>query len=323
MVGGVVANAGFVFGLTLLGLGLATQATPQGMPGRLEKIPYSQTLRPTSGGTTLYFALPFQGLKEAVPALKGLNFDESQERLPSLLASVAHRIAEVLPRLPNLLSREDVYGFQSPRGTHEPGGAMNAEPWNREFRYLILSHHNADGSTSLEELRTDSKGHAAEGSNQYAAPRGFGFAYLWLFFSAANQPEFRFRYLGQQEKDGRKTFVVAFAQEPGKVADPAYFQSAGKVAPFYYQGVLWVDQGTFDIVMLRTDLLNTLPDLHLTMLKTELKFRPVPIHGADAAFWLPSDLDIASDQGMGVAEEVHHYSDYHLYKATSRVLPEP
>jgi hypothetical protein len=293
----------------------------QGAPSRLGQIPYTPTLRPASGSTTTYFEFPFQKLKEAVPALRGLELDPSQERLPALLARVAQTIANVLPRLPDLVSREDITGFQSPRNPSAPGGLANAQPWNREFRYLILCHHGTDGSTTIEESRTDSNGHEVGASSQFTAPRGYGFAYQWLFFSAANQHEFRFRYLGRQDKNGRKTFVVAFAQDPDKVDAPALFQSAGKVAPFYYQGVLWVDETTYDIVMLRTDLLTALPDLHLTMLKTELSFRLVPIHGFDAKFWLPSALDIASDQGAGIAEEVHRYSDYHLYHTTTRILP--
>jgi hypothetical protein len=288
---------------------------------RLHEIPYSPTLRPTSGQTTTYFAFPFQKLKEAVPALKGLKYDDSQERLPSILAGVAQTIANVLPRLPNLVSREDISGFQAPRDLSAAGGLPSAQPWSRQFRYLILCHQNVDGSTSIEELRTDSNGHKADAAGQFTSPRGFGFAYQWLFFTSANQPEFRFRYLGQQDKGGRKTFVVAFAQNPGKVTSPALFQSEGKVSPFYYQGVIWVDQSTFDVVLLRTDLLDALPDLHLTQLTTELSFRLVHIHGFDAEFWLPNEVSISSDQGAGPAEESHRYSDYHLYHSTASIVP--
>ena len=93
------------------------------------------------------------------------------------------------------------------------------------------------------------------------------------------------------------------------------------MAPFYYQGVLWVDQSTFDIVRLRTDLLTALPDLNLRQLTTELSFRLVHIGGMDAEFWLPSGVSISSDQGGGPTDENHRYSDYHLYHATTRILP--
>jgi hypothetical protein len=285
--------------------------------------PPMQTPSDQAGGATIYLDFPLSRLKESVPQLKGLHYDAAQQQLPAILAGVANRIAEVMTKLPNLASREDVYHFQSPRDAFSDSGLAGSQPWNRQFRYLLLSHHSADGSNRFEEQRTDGKGRPVEASVEFTAPRGLGFAYQWLFFSADNQPEFRFRWLGRQEKEGRKTFVIAFAQVPGKVANPAYFQALGKTAPFYFQGVLWVDQATFDIVKLRTDLLAPLPDLHLRQLTTDLTFRSVAIHGYDAVFWLPGEVYISCDQGTGPSEESHRYSDYHLYHAEVRIVDSP
>jgi hypothetical protein len=269
-----------------------------------------------------YLALPEKRLRELVPPLKGLKYDADQDRLPTILAGVAAKIASVLPRLPNLVSREEIFHFQSRSGSAN-GGLASEQPWTREFKYLILSHHYTDGSTAIEELRTDSKGRPADASAQFTSPHGFGFAYQWLFFRTENQSEFRFRYLGEQDKEGRKTFVVAFAQDPAKVTNPAHFQALGKVASFFYQGVLWIDQASFDIVMLRSDLLSPLPDLGLRQMTTELTFRSVPIHGFGEVFWLPSQVYISSDQGAGPVEETHRYSDYHLFHAEARIVDTP
>jgi hypothetical protein len=285
--------------------------------------PFKQRLSTASGETQAYIEFPIQKLKYAVPALNGIKYDASQEQLPQILAGVAKKIADVLPRLPDLISREDVYHFQSEPDANSPGGQSAAQPWSREFKFLLQCQRNADGSTTIAESRVDSKGRSAKASGPFTALSGYGFAYQWLFFSTANQPEFRFRYLGQQDKEGRKTFVVAFAQLPSKVTNPAYFQSEGKTAPFYYQGILWVDQSTFDIVVLRTDLLAPLEDLHLRQLTTVLSFRSVPIKGYDAVFWLPREVYLSSDQGAGPAEESHRYSDYHLFHAEARIVPSP
>jgi hypothetical protein len=308
--------------LVVLTVGLTLPAAAQVGAGTIEDYRRDQSLSPDPGAAE-YFQLPQNKLKEAVPTLKGLNYSDSQERLPAILARVAQTIADVLPRLPNLMSREDIYHFQSSGDPLAAGGLANSQPWNREFRYLILSHHDANGSTTLQELRTDSKGHPAESVGAFTSPSGYGFAYQWLFFSAANQPEFHFRYLGEQEKNGRNTFVVAFAQDPHKVTNPAFFQSGTKVAPFFYQGVLWVDKATYEIVLLRTDLLAPLPDLNLRRMTTELSFRAVPIHGYRAVFWLPNEVDISTDQGAGLVEENHRYSDYHLFGSESKILTAP
>jgi hypothetical protein len=285
--------------------------------------PFKQPLTTASGETQPYYQFPIQRLKEAVPAIRGIRYEASQDQLPVILAGVAKTIADVLPRLPNLTSREDIYHFQSASTGTASAGPASTQPWSREFKYLILFHHNPDGGTTIDELRTDSKGRPADSADLSTSPSGYGFANEWLFFRAANQPEFHFRYLGQQDKDGHKTFVVAFAQDPAKVTNPARYQSEGKVRVFFYQGVLWIDQSSFEIVKLRTDLLAPLSDLHLRQLTTELSFRSVPIHGYNTAFWLPTEVYIASDQGVGPTEESHRYSDYHLFHAETRIVPEP
>lgn len=285
--------------------------------------PFKQPLQSPSPESSGYFDLPIQRLKKSVPGLGGIRFDPRQDDLPGILAGVDRKIAEELPRLPDLISREEVFTFQGSSNTDGPGGVASNEPSNREFKYLIHSHRAANGSTIIEESRVNAKGELIRDEAGFTGLHATGFANQWLFFSRANQPEFRFRYLGQQQKDGRKTFVVAFAQDPRKVADPAYFMSDGKTAPFYYQGVFWVDQTTFGIVALHTDLSAPVPQVHLFGLTTDLKFRSVPIRGYDAVFWLPSEVDISSDQGRGPSEESHRYSDYHLFHASAKIVTEP
>ncbi len=270
-----------------------------------------------------YLNLPIQRLKAAVPALNGIKYDNREEQLPVILNRVARHIADVLPRLPDLISREDVYHSQSTAGADASGGLAASQPWSRQFRYLLQCQRNPDGSTSIAESRIDHAGKPVQEDGGFTSVRGYGFSYQWLFFTAANQPEFHFRYLGQQEKDGRKAYVVAFAQEPKKVRAPAFFQVDTKRVPFYYQGILWVDQSSFDIIALRTDLLAPLPQVQLMQLTTELTFRSVSIRGFDAVFWLPSEVDISSDQGRGPSEESHRYSDYHLFHVQARIVANP
>jgi hypothetical protein len=107
------------------------------------------------------------------------------------------------------------------------------------------------------------------------------------------------------------------------------------VSPYYYQGILWVDQSSFDIVMLRTDLLDPLPALQLRELTMELTFRSVPIQGYNAVFWLPLEVDITLGQGVAPGEftgpaegtflyqENHVYSNYQLFHGEARIVPSP
>ncbi len=275
------------------------------------------------GDAETYLHFPIQRLKSVVPALGGIKYDANQEQLPMILKRVAQHIAQVLPQLPDLISREDVYHFQSNADLGAPGGLAASQPWGRRYKYLLLREHNPDGSITTVESRIDGAGKPVRVAGGFTALRGNGFCNQWLFFSADNQPDFHFRYLGTQVKGGRKTYVVAFAQDPKNVLAPAFFEVNNKKVPFYYQGILWVDESTFDIMELRTDLLKPLPQVLLRQLTTELTFRSVAIRGYNAVFWLPSEVDIQSDEGSGPSEESHRYSDYHLFHAQARIIPAP
>ena len=128
------------------------------------------------------------------------------------------------------------------------------------------------------------------------APHNFGFAYQWLLLSPANQSEFRFRYLGQQRMDNHKTFVLGFVQIPSQVKVPGNIHLVRKGSCFFFQGIVWIDQSTFDVVRLRTDLLSPVPSVNLLQMTTELHFHSVHIHGFGASLWLPSEVVIRTTQ---------------------------
>ena len=282
-----------------------------------------------------YVDLPIEQLKKQIPTLATLQSDPSQEDLPYILQSVAIAIGETVPQLPDLVSREEVYRSQRQWGPEAPrnmiamaaaggvqAGIVLREQGVRgqEYHYLILCHHTPTG-ISVEEGRTDIQGHALDASRAETNPLGSGFAYQWLLFSGPNQPEFRFRYLGEQQMEGRKTYVVAFAQIPGKVRIPALFQSRGKQASYYYQGILWVDQENHQIILLRSDLQSPLHSMQLDTLTTELHFRSVKLRDYDSELWLPSYVHMSILQGKFDIEEEHAYSDYHLYHSTATIVP--
>ena len=129
------------------------------------------------------------------------------------------------------------------------------------------------------------------------------------------------RYLGTQGIDDHKTFVLGFAQIPNRVKVPGKYKWAGKEVPFFFQGIAWIDQSTFDVVRLRTDLLSPIPSVNLKRMTTELRFRSVRIHGFGAVLWLPSEVLIRTARSDSIFEEIHQYSGYSFFHAESKLLP--
>jgi hypothetical protein len=299
--------------------------------------PAAATQPAESTESDLYLNLAIPDLKKAVPALSGLHADADQERLPQILQSVARTIDAVAPKMPDVVSREEVVSSSDAMGPGTPRSLLNlgprsnampsqslggSPPQSQEFRYLIQFHRTQEGSVNIEESRTDSKGQPLDVA-QSGSRLSSGFTSQWLLFSEANQPEFRFRYLGEQQVDGRKTFAIAFAQVPSRVKSPSRLASGGKQAEYFYQGVVWVDEANSEIAMLRTDLLTPLRSLHLEALTTELHFHSVRIHGLEETLWLPNAVHIAMKLENSMLDENHRYSDYHLYHSTAKIVLTP
>jgi VWFA-related protein len=298
--------------------------------------PPSPTVAPPAfTNAPTYIDYPVRKLSAVVPTLNGMKSDSSQDQLAGILSRVGEATAKSLSTVPNLSSREDVYSIVLSRvpgltnsvlGMEETPALMDLEAQllqsrSIEFNYLLLFDHQADGATSIKELRTDFKNRMVGSSVNGVAPHFFGFAYQWLLLTPANQSELRFRYLGQQRMDDHKTFVLGFVQIPSQVMVPGTFTWFGKEAPFFFQGIAWIDQSTFEVVRLRTDLLSPVPSVNLRQMTTELHFRSVRIHGYGTDLWLPSEVLIRTGQTESVVEELHQYSAYRFFHAESRLLP--
>jgi hypothetical protein len=79
----------------------------------------------------------------------GIRYESNQERLPLILANAASVIGQVLPKLPDLISREDVLHFQGkrrPSSSSEIASSTAVEP------YLFLS--SAQSAQPRRKLHT-------------------------------------------------------------------------------------------------------------------------------------------------------------------------
>jgi hypothetical protein len=280
-----------------------------------------------------FTSCPMEELLITVPDLKGLKPADDQEQLLPLLNKVGAKTLDIARNTPNLISREIVTERQ-PSGTET----------HHEYDYLILAHIEGN-NTNLDEfrvdrksgekfqtddiLKTDSSARAdlERASEQLAisgkTPASQGFATSWVHFYSHNQSRATYRYLGEQKMEGRRTLVLAFAQKPDLILYPAMFRYQGKLTPMYLQGVAWVDPSDFRILRLRTDLLAPLPEVSLHQLTADIHFELTRIESVPLPVSLPHEVTVTSTIGGSTLHEVHKYSEYRLFRATSRIVPVP
>ena len=276
-----------------------------------------------------YMDEPLSELKKMVHEATGLKPDPSQKQLPDLLAKVGAKADELLQKVPDLISDEAVSYAQwtmSPGmtpGCVGPGCFTSgaSSQWDQTFHYLVLTHPVQDGRLALQEYRTNRTGKPV--TQGFGAPNFQGFISAWIVFSSLNQVESRFRYLGQQQTDGRNTYVIGFAQILGSTESPARIQADRGSIPMLLQGIAWIDQSDFRIVGLRTDLLAPQPEIQVQKQTANILFGPVNIARLDSVLWLPLAVNLEMESRGQVFHEEHRYSKYRLYQAKSRIILSP
>jgi hypothetical protein len=150
-----------------------------------------------------------------------------------------------------------------------------------------------------------------------------GFASSWVHFHPSNRARATYRFLGEENMDGHRTLVLAFAEKPASVLMPAIFRYQDKTAPMFLQGIAWVEPSDFRILRLRTDLLSPVPEVSLLRWTANIQFDLTPVEQLPAPLQLPRRVVVIATVGGSNISEIHEYSGYHLFRAKSRVVLNP
>ncbi len=278
--------------------------------------------------------LPLTDLVKSIPELRGLQPAADQQELPALLEKVGDKAHALFRKMPNLIAHEEV--------TQQTG---HSKATRQAFEYLILSH-TTEKEVRLDEYRVDlDKAPALEESsnpaavqsggspfvdleqlsreasthNKGALPLSQGFANSWVYFYPSNRSQSRFRFLGRQSIHGHGHLVIAFAQVPAAVPSPAQLQFGDQILPIYYQGIAWVDESDLQIVHLRTDLLVSMPVVHLQSLTADIYYGETQV-AESQPLWLPQKVLIRVDASGQIFRETHDYSRYRAYVVKTRLI---
>ena len=284
-----------------------------------------------------YLELPLSQLIKRIPKLKGISPAPDQQALSMILQQTGKQVDAFFADLVDLIAHEDITRRRLATRTLAGGmtaGTMLQAQERTQDSYLIL-RRTANGPPRIEEFRMDTKGNRIDATG---TEKGFfvtsGFALSSIHFATPFQWDSRFLYLGDQKIDGHETYVVAFAQLPSEARVAVTMRGGdGNSLRLLCQGIAWVDKASFHIRRLRTDLLAPLPEIGLVEQTTTIGYSEVRFTDA-APLWLPRDVEVniqfkehlagrASDLGSRVTDQtfsnLHHYSDYSLYRVSTKI----
>ena len=155
-----------------------------------------------------------------------------------------------------------------------------------------------------------------------------GFAFDCLHFLPGNQSSSTFRYLGTEAVGARNYYVVAFAERPqGKTT--TFVDVGGLEIPTVVQGIAWIDQESFQISRMRTDLVesSTLSDAAgfaqpqgTCSADDGGHIRGNSTSGCCDPLWLPSEVTVQGVfNGDGFHNE-HRYTNYERFRVSSKIV---
>ncbi len=286
------------------------------IPGKL-----SNTVVLPGGGEyappTSIVDLPIADLLQQYPQeLADVEFDKSRAELASLLEKAGKKVTEFLANMPNTVSKEQIRQERL-----RPDGKVETNV-EQEVSYLLLLRP-PDGGALWEEARTNEKGKPVKlkrlGGESFLTS---GYAMECVLLAPNVQVSSRFRYIGRQSSEPY-AHVIAFAQRTEVGVFPGEFRMDGVSVPLFGQGLAWVDPRSYQIIRMRTDLLEPQPQVHLARSTTEISYQEYRFGAGTQSFWLPREVVVTIGYRGRVYRNTHRYSDYKLFSVESYEKREP
>jgi len=182
--------------------------------------------------------------------------------------------------------------------------------------YYVFLQKKIKGQPLLEEYRGTGDGRLLQiGGLEDGYMVTSGFASSLVVFHPFFQSGMEYRYLGRQEMAGRPVHVVGFAQRPEASRGIGIFRSTHRkgTAVVYVQGVAWISADQFQVLRLRTDLLQPLKDVELHRQTSEIDYRPYHFMASPKTFFLPSRVTVSIQWGRRRLRNEHIFSRFWLF----------
>lgn len=280
--------------------------------GRVSPMQPAQLLQPAS---VLMIDWPLARLMHVMPQLDGLRPVENQEPLPGILERVDKSVAAFAQNVTNLASKEEVLEEQL-----KSDGKVGKH-FTEKFEYLVVAERGP-GGVNLREYRTDENGKVVK-------PTGLTKGYMVTSgdFSAALcflpilQNASSFRYLGEQDVDGRKAYVLVFAQRAGSAGPAGLLRSAGgeKSVTSVLQGIAWIDSDRYQIARLRTDQFPPASGASVWRLISDIHYHEVHFQEPASALWIPDKIVVTMSFTDRTWRDEHQYSNFKLFTVDTKV----
>ena len=180
------------------------------------------------------------------------------------------------------------------------------------FNYLVLLTDNA-GDLSLQESRI-AVHEAKPDKKNTPMLLSNGFATLFLVFHPAYVRAFRFADAGQEMLNNHLFERISFEHIAG-MRSPAALALRGREYPLELSGTAWIDPDTGAIAKIQAEIGDTLADVGLKSLKSEIEFFPQKLGPQN--YWLPTLASVDVETPRQHWHNTHRFTEYKAFSVSS------
>jgi hypothetical protein len=182
------------------------------------------------------------------------------------------------------------------------------------YDYLVILT-NPGGELSLDESRLAVKAAKPDKKNTPLLISN-GFATLFLIFHPYYAQSFQFALLGDEVAAGHRLNKVSFQHIPG-TRSPAALALRGREYPLELSGSAWIDSETGVITKITAEIGNSMEDVGLKSLRSEVEFAPAPFHDMKQPYWFPVQASVEVETPRQHWRNTHHFTDYKRFSVST------
>lgn len=181
------------------------------------------------------------------------------------------------------------------------------------YDYLVILS-DSGGELSLAESRIPMK-EAKRDRRNTSMLLSNGFATLFLVFHPYYSADFTFSLDGEELVDGRLLDKVSFKHISG-MKSPAALALRGREYPLELSGTAWIDATTGSIARIEAGIADTLQDVGLKSLDTEIDFAPLKF-GDSKEFWFPTQARVEVETPKQHWRNLHQFTAYKKFSVST------
>jgi len=175
------------------------------------------------------------------------------------------------------------------------------------YDYLVILT-NTGGELSLDESRLAVHEAKMDKKNTSLLVTN-GFATLFLVFHPYYAGSFRFTAQGDELVGGHLLSKISFQHVRG-TRSIAALALRGKEYPLEVSGTAWVDPQTAVITKIVAEIGDSMQDVGLKTLRSEVEYAPVPFRGMKETYWFPSQATVEVETPRQHWRNTHLFTDY-------------